>query len=107
MNKDQAGGIFERMIYGGILFVVLRYGPRLGLTSDDAAWIAGGGVTLVFGVWAWLHNRPVSVLNRAAEAIPQNAELAIVTGAHATSTEKFQAVQLANAASDKVVAKTN
>lgn len=106
MNKDQAGGIIERAIYGVVTFVVIRYGARLGLTADDAAWIAGGLVTLAGGTWAWLHNRPVSVLNRAGDAIPKNAELVIAPKPNATPAERREVVQLALAASDKVIAKT-
>lgn len=106
MNKDQGGGIVERVIYGAILFLVMKFGGKFGLSSDDAAWIAGGGVALAGGAYAWYHNRPVAVMNRAGNAIPNNTELVIVPTAAATRSEKHEANELAKASSEKVTAQT-
>lgn len=105
MNKDQGSGIIERIVYGTLTFLVLRYGAKFGLTPDDAAWLGGGAIALGGGVWAWWHNRPVSVLNRASEVIPTGAKLVIATPVDATITERMDAHQLADAANPKVVAK--
>lgn len=94
MNKDQGGGIIERMVYGAITFLVLRYGSTLGLTADDAAWLGGGAIALGGGAWAWWHNRPVSILNRASEALPDNTKLIMRTAINATSAEKAEVFAL-------------
>lgn len=106
MNRDQGTGIIERIIYGLVSFVVLRYGAKLGLTPDDAAWLAGGAIALFGGAYGWWHNRPVSVLNRAGDAIPPMAKLVIETVPSAPHAQRVEAAQLANAASDKVIVKT-
>jgi len=106
MNKDQGGGIIERVIYGAILFLVMKFGARFGLSSEDAAWIAGGGVALAGGAYAWYHNRPVAVMNRAGNAIPENTKLVIIPTAAASHDEKQEAKELAKASSDKVIADT-
>lgn len=104
MNKDQGSGVIERFIYGAVVFLVMRYGAKFGISGDAADWFAGGAVAAVGGAWAWWKNRPVSVLNRAGAAIPENTKLVIVPTAEATHVERREAVELANAASDKVVA---
>lgn len=106
MNKVMGIGIAERLIYGCVTFLVVRYGGRFGLTTEDAAWIAGGGITLVGGVRAWLINRPQKLLTDAAAQLPENAKLVITTDNNASRAERTEAHALANASSDKVVAKT-
>lgn len=106
MNKDQGSGIIERVVYGAVSFMVLRYGGKLGLTPDDAAWLAGGAIALFGGAWAWWHNRPVAVLNRAGEAIPKDAKLVIDIPPHVSTAERNEAEKLANMASEKVVARS-
>lgn len=106
MNKDQGGGVIERVIYGAILYVVMKYGASWGLSADDAAWIAGGGVALAGGAYGWYHNRPASVLNRAANAIPDKAQLVITTAPSASAADRIDAHDLASTANDKVIAKT-
>ena len=103
MNKDQGTGIIERALYGAVVFLVARYGGKFGLTGEDAAWMAGGAVALAGGAWAWWRNRPVSVLNRAADAIPQDAKLVITTLPDASHADKLEAGKLASAANDKVI----
>ena len=103
MNKDQGTGILERVVYGAAMYAVMTFGQRFGLSPDDAAWVAGGAVALVGGVWGWWHNRPVSVLNRAAAAIPQEAKLVITTLPDASHADKLEAGKLASAANDKVI----
>lgn len=105
MNKDQGSGIIERVVYGAVSFVVLRYGSKLGLTPDDAAWISGGAIALFGGAWAWWHNRPVSVLNRAGEAIPKEAKLVITATPGASVADRREVAQLGTATSGKVIAK--
>lgn len=107
MNKDQGGGILERMIYGAILYVVMKYGPRFGFSSEDAAWIAGGGVAAVGSIYAWIHNRPASVLSRAGDTLPDSAHLVITTNSFASAADKAEVHALADSASSKVVAKTS
>jgi hypothetical protein len=46
-----------------------------------------------------------ALLSRAGNAIPKNAELVITTTSSATHDEKIEARELANAASDKVIAR--
>lgn len=106
MNKDQAGGIVERLIYGAVLYLVMRYGPQFGLTAEDGAWLAGGAVAAVGGIYAFIHNRPVSMLNRTAAALPDSARLVIETSATAPRADRQEAVRLAVATVDKVTAKT-
>lgn len=106
MNKDQGSGIIERVIYGAIFWVAMRAVAKGWIDQTMAEYIATGGVMLFGGAWGWWHNRPVSVLNRAGEAIPQNAKLVIATTAAASPVENIEAHALANAASDKVVAQT-
>jgi hypothetical protein len=105
VNKDQGNGIIERAIYSAVIFLVAKYGGKFGLTGDDGAWLAGGIVLFAGGTWAWIHNRPVSILNRAAEAIPAQSTLVIETPIGASAAERNEAQKLANAASDKVIAK--
>lgn len=105
MNKDQGTGIIERALYGVISVLLIKYGAMFGLTTDDAAWLAGGAIALGGGVIAFVRNRPVSVLNRAADAIPDNTKLVIAIPPNASSIEKEEAKSLATAASDKVIAK--
>lgn len=106
MNKDQGGGIIERVVYGVITFLVLRFGSKIGLTADDAAWLGGGTIALAGGAWAWWHNRPVAVLNRAADALPDNAKLVMRTAINATPAEKAEVFALGENTSPKVVAQT-
>jgi len=96
------------LLYGAILFIVLKYGARFWVLlrrcrvdCRRAAWASFGGI------YAWLHNRPSKVLTpRRRRLCRRNAELVIATLPTATLAEKFEAHALANAASDKVVAKT-
>src|SRR5262245_34105934 len=106
MNKQQGSGIAERVAYGIATLIVVRFGSKLGLTTEDIAWLAGGMVTVIGGAYGWWHNRPVAVLNRAAETLPESAALVISTPAAAPIAEKSAARDLANAASDKVIAQT-
>lgn len=106
MDKNQSSGIVERVIYGGLMFAVLQLGTHFGLKTEDAAYIAAGGVTLCFGAWAWWHNRPVGVLNRAADALPDNSHLVIQTAINATPAEKSEAFNLGEATGPKVTSRT-
>lgn len=106
MNKDQSVGIIERVIYGVILAAAMKFVAWGYLDQDMAPYIAAGGVALVGGAYGWWHNRPASVLTRAGNTLPKNAELVIATAANASPTEKAEAHALANSASDKVVAST-
>lgn len=107
INKDQGSGVIERAIYSAILFVALKYGSYLGLSGDDAAWIAAGGMLLTSGAWAWWHNRPAAVLKRGADALPNNTKLVLATLPHATDAEKAKVFALGEAAGPKVVARTS
>jgi hypothetical protein len=103
MNKDQGYGMIERALYGAIMLVAMKFVAKGYISADDAAWIAAGGVTAFGGVYAWWHNRPVSVLNRAGAAVPDTARLVILPTAAASHDEKQAAAALAKATGDKIV----
>lgn len=104
MSKDQGTGILERTLYGVLVYLVAKYGPRLGLTVDDVPWLAGGIVVAIGGVIGWVHNRPVSLLDRAAASVPKSSQLVIQPGPDATMADVAKVRDLARKASDKVVA---
>lgn len=106
INKDQGTGIAERILYGAILAIAMRLVDKGIISADMATYIAAGGVSLAGAAWAWWINRPTALLNAAAATVPDNAVLAITTTPGASHAERVAAHQLANAASDKVVAKT-
>lgn len=106
MNKDQGYGIIERVIYGAVLWLGMKLVAAGYIDADTAAYIAAGAVTAVGSAYAWWHNRPVSVINRAADALPRNSVLVITPTPNASAADKSDAHELATAASDKVLAKT-
>lgn len=105
MNKQQGGGIIERVVYGLVTILVVRYGTNLGLSESDVAWLAGGIITALGGGYEWYRNRPSVLLSTAATVLPSNNKLVITPTAEATPLEKVEARNLANASSDKVEAK--
>jgi len=107
VNRDQGTGIVDRLVYAAVTTMVVRYGPRFGFTTEDVAWLAGGIIAGGGSVMEWYRSRPVNLLNRAAAVIPENAALVISTPAAAPVAEKSAARDLANAASDKVIAQTS
>lgn len=106
MNKDQGKGIVERLLYGAILFVAMKFVAWGYIDAEMAAYIAAGGVAAAGAGWAWWNNRPSSLLTRAGDALPKNVDLVLTPNPGATSTDRKEAHALADAASDKVTAKT-
>jgi hypothetical protein len=105
MTKDQGTGIVERLMYGAILALAMKFVGWGWLDPDMAPYIAAGGVGLAGGAWAWWINRPGALLTAAGNQLPQSAHLAITTSPSASALEKTEVRDLANSASDKVVAK--
>jgi hypothetical protein len=106
MNRDQGGGIIERAIYSSVLFFAMKLVAAGYIDADMAAYIASGSVLLFGGAYAWWHNRPVSVINRAAAAVPESARLVIETPVSAPHADRLEARELGEATIDKVTAKT-
>ncbi len=52
MTKDQGYGIIERLLYGAILWVAMKFVAKGYIDSEMAAYIAAGGVAAVA---AFLH----------------------------------------------------
>lgn len=105
MNRDMTTGVSERVLYGALLALAAK-GVSFGWWSSDmAAYIAGGGVTLLGGVYAWWINRPGKLMDAAAAQMPKNAKLVITTQDTASWQDKEAAHQLAGSAGDNVVAK--
>lgn len=107
LSKDQSYGITERILYGVILFVAMKFVERGYMTADMAAYVAAGGVAAAGSVWAWLINRPGSLLTAAGNQLPKNSTLVITTTPAASPVEKVEARALADSASAKVEAKTS
>lgn len=106
MDKNQGIGISERVAYGVVSWFVIRFGSKLGLTIDDVAWLTGGALVLIGGVTAWIKDRPVATINRAAESLPENTKLIMATSPDATHADKVAVQQLGLATNGKVLAKT-
>lgn len=104
-NNEMAKGVAERWIYGGIIVLTSKFVDKGYITSDMAAYIAGGGVAAVGGIYAWWKNRPGALMNRAASQIPSNATLVVAVPVTASAQDKDAAQELAASAGEKVVAK--
>lgn len=105
ISKVQGVGITERLLYGAVGFLVMKFGARWGLSPDDVPWIVGGGIALVGGTRAWWVNRPTILLNDAASSAPKNSQLAIIPMAAASNVERAEMRALADASNEKVVSK--
>ena len=101
INQQQGTGISERVVYGAVTFLVIKYGSKFGFSADDAAWLAGGLLAFGGGAVGWYRNRPVALLNRASTVVPENAKLVITPTLAATHVEKVEVRDLANAANGK------
>lgn len=106
MNKDQTTGVAERVLYAIILAGAMKLVERGWITVDMAIYLAAGGVTALGGLWAWWINRPSALLSAAGAQLPKNSALVITTSPQASPAEKIEARDLADASSDKVIAKT-
>lgn len=106
MNKDQTTGVAERVLYAIILAGAMKLVERGWITADMAIYLAAGGVTAIGGAYAWWINRPSALLSSAGAQLPKNSALVITTTPQASSAEKDEAHNLADASSDKVIAKT-
>lgn len=102
VNKDQASGIFERLIYSGVLFVAMQAVARGWITADMAPYIATGAVAAAGSAYAWWHNRPVAVINRAGDAVPEGTKIVMVTPPTASQAVKDE-VHALNAATNNTV----
>lgn len=70
MNKDQVTGISERVLYGFVM-AMFGLGVKKGwYDNETAAYLAGGAVTLIGGIWAWWINRPQALIRAAAQSTP-------------------------------------
>lgn len=107
MNKDQTTGIIERVIYGVLLGFFMNGVKRGWYDAEMAGYLAGGVVAFVGGAYAWWINRPAALMNAATNQIPDNARLVIETKRNAPADDKDAACALAEAANEKVVAKTS
>ncbi len=106
MTKDQGYGIIERLLYGAILWVAMKFVAKGYIDTEMAAYIAAGGVAAAGSIYAWVHNAPGSLLTRASAPLPVDAKLVITTAPGASPAVKQEARALADSAGDKVVAKT-
>lgn len=106
MNKDQTTGVAERVLYAMILAVAMKLVERGWIDADMATYIASGGVMAIGGAYAWWINRPSALLSSAGAQLPKNAALVITTTPQASLAEKAEVHDLAEASSDKVIAKT-
>lgn len=106
MNKVQGIGITERLLYSVFLWFAMM-GVKYGWwDAEMAAYIAAGALAATGAARAWWINRPSTLLSDAADQLPKNSQLVITTTANASSVERKDAHELADAASEKVVAKT-
>lgn len=106
MNRDQTTGVAERILYAIILAAAMKLVERGWITADMATYIAAGGVMLAGGAWAWWINRPSALLSAAGNQLPKNADLVITPTSAASTEERKQIRELANASNEKVIAKT-
>lgn len=106
LSKNQGSGVAERMLYGAITFLAARAASRGWIDPSMVEYVAAGAVMLVGSAWAWWINRPSALLSAAGNQLPKNAELVITTTPQASYDERKVAHELANAASEKVIAKT-
>lgn len=104
-NTEITVGIFERIVYGAIIAATAKLVEKGYMTSDMAAYVAGGGMAALGSVWAWWQNRPGRLLDRAAAQIPVNGKLVITVPVHASAQDKDAAHDLARSAGENVVAK--
>ncbi len=70
INSEQQKGILERLVYAAAMALLTKLVQKGYIDGDMAAYIAGGAVAAVGGVWAWWVNRPQS-LNEAAKKVNQ------------------------------------
>lgn len=105
LNKDQGNGILERAMYGAFTAFAMKLVAWGWFTADEAPWIAGGLMTAAGGAYAWWHNRPAKVLDRAADALPRNNVLVVTPTPEASHADKQEAKTLADSAGPKVIAK--
>lgn len=107
MNTDRVTGILERIIYGLLLGVAMKFVAWGWLDAEMAPYIAAGGVGFVGAAWAWWINRPSALMTAAGNQLPENSKLVIQSTPAASSVERQEARDLANASSAKVTAKTS
>lgn len=105
MANEMTTGIAERVLYGALLAGATKLVEKGYITSDMATYIAGGGLALAGGAWAWWINRPAKLLDAAAAQIPENGKLVITMPPHASAQDKDAAHDLARSAGENVVAK--
>ena len=106
MNKDQGTGIIERFSYGLVLAVAMKFVAWGWLSADMAPYVAGGVVGAAGAAYAWWINRPVALMNSAADQLPRNTMLVVTPTPNASSLDRAEANALAEASSAKVIAKT-
>lgn len=102
MATDQSVGVFERVLYGAVIFSTAKLVQNNYITADLQAYLAAGAVTFGGGAWAWWNNRPARVIDRAAAQLPDKAKLVIETAPDASYKDKVIVEELVQATSEKV-----
>lgn len=105
MNSDQAKAMFERILYGVLMFGLMKLVAKGYISADDAGWIAGGIVSGLGAVWAWWKSRPATLLNRAQTVLPTDTKLDVVPAPAASVADLNRIASITNAANENVTAK--
>lgn len=105
-NTAMKIGIGERLMYSLLLGLAMKAVALGYITAADAPYYATGIAALLMGGYGWWVNRPSKLAKDASTAAPENSRIVITATAQATAAEKKEIHSLADAAGDKVVAKT-
>lgn len=100
MNSDQITGIFRAAIPTIAMLLGVYY-------LDSATWtiILTSVGTVIAAVWSFSNNRPVALLNSAANQLPQGSQLVMVPRASAPPSEQAVIASLVDRTNDNVQAK--
>lgn len=65
LNSEQQKGIAERLVYAAAMALLTKLVAKGYIDQDMAAYVAGGAVAAVGGLWAWWINRPKALADAA------------------------------------------